>query len=126
MDGREKTGEPSGTETLESQFEYAWISEVLSSGRRRTVRANGQKKLRHRLELVNAAAQQSAASFEKNGTAALHDGAGQMRDSGMLERFASTDPKNGSGTDKKAANSFVRNGMSGTGMQDFGSVDKID
>ena len=82
--------------------------------------------MRHGLELVNAAAQQSAASFEKYEAAALHDGADQVRDSRMLERLASADPKDGSGICKKAANSFVRNRMCRTGMQDFCGVDKID
>ena len=126
MDGSEETGKPSGAETLERQFECARIAEVPSGGRRRTIRANGQKKLRHGLELVNAAAEQSAASFEKYEAAALHDGADQVRDPGMLERLASADPKDGSGTCKKAANSFMRNRMCRAGMQDLCGVDKID
>ena len=87
---------------------------------------NGQKKLRHGLELVNAAAQQRAACFEKYEAAALRDGADQVRDSGMLKRLASTDPENGRGTDKEAANSFMRYGMRGTGVQNLCGVDKID
>src|SRR2546427_789723 len=93
---------------------------------RRTVRANGQKELRHGLELVNAAAQQRAACFEKYEAAALRDGADQVRDSGMLKRLASADPENGRGTDKEAANSFMRYGMRGTGVQNLCGVDKID
>src|SRR6266850_2248901 len=126
VDGREETGEPRGAETLERQFECARMAEFPSGGGRRTFRANGQKKLRHGLELVNAAAQQSAASFEKNETAALHDGADEVRDSGMLQRLASADPENGCGTEEQAANSFVRNGMCRTGMQDFCGVDEIN
>src|SRR6266403_1044907 len=126
MDGGEETGEPSGAEALQRQFECARIAEVPSGGRQRTIRANGQKKLRHGLELVNAAAEQSAASFEKYEAAALPDGADKVRDPGMLERLASADPENGRGTAQEATNSFVRNGMSGAGMQDFSGVDKID
>src|SRR5882672_1916422 len=126
MDGGEETGEPSGAEALERQFECARIAEFRSGGGRRTVRANGQKKLRHGLELVNAAAQQSAARLEKYETAGLHDSADQVRDSGMLERLASADPENGCRTAQEATNSFMRNGMSRTGVQDFCCVDEID
>jgi hypothetical protein len=60
---------------------------------------------------VNAAAQQLAASFQKNEAAAPDDGADQMRDSGMFERLASADPNDGRGTAQEATNSFMRNGM---------------
>jgi hypothetical protein len=75
---------------------------------------------------VNAAAQQSTASFQEYEAAALHDGTDQVRDSGMLERFTSADPENGRGTGKEATNSFVRNRMGGSRVQDFCGVDEIN
>jgi hypothetical protein len=75
---------------------------------------------------VNAAAQQTATCFEKNEAAALHDGSDQVGDSGMIERLTTADPENGRGADKEAANSFVRNGMCGTSVQDLCSVDEIE
>jgi hypothetical protein len=44
----------------------------------------------------------------------------------MIERLTTADPENGRGADKEAANSFVRNGMCGTSVQDLCSVDEIE
>jgi len=110
MRGGEEAGQPCGAKAFESQFQWGWIAR-LATERGRGVETNGQKKSRRGLEFVNAAAQQIAASFEKNEAAALRDGLNEMRDSGMLERLASADPQNGGGAIKNALNLFVRNGM---------------
>ena len=126
MHSSEKTRELRRAESFEGQFECAGLAGIRIRRHGRTIRADGKKQLRHGLKFMNAAAQKRSTCFEKNETAALHDGLDQVRNSGMLQRLAPADPKDGRGTGKKAVNSFMRNGMSRARVQDFCRVDKIN
>ena len=125
MRGGKEAGEPGGADSFEGQFERGGIARLATDGGR-GVETNGEKQSRRGLKFVNAAAERIAARFEKNEASAWRKGADKMRDARMLQRFATADPENGRGTIENAANLFVRNGMSRSGVQDFRSVDELD
>jgi hypothetical protein len=75
---------------------------------------------------MNAATQKRSIGFEENKMTAVRDGADQMRNAGMIERFASTDPNNRRAAGDNFANLFVRNRMARIGMQNFCRIHELD
>src|SRR6266404_2745449 len=75
---------------------------------------------------MDAAAEKSSSGFEENKMAALRDGANQMRNAGMTQRFASPDPNDRRAAANNIADLFVRNRMAGIGMQNFCRIRELD
>jgi hypothetical protein len=71
---------------------------------------------------MNAAAKKPSIGFEKNGMTAPREGANQMRDARVMQRFASADPNDRRTAADEIANLFVRNRMAGIVMQDFRGI----
>ena len=117
MDGREKTGEPRGAESLDGETSF---------GRLDGVQANDKKEMRHGLKFMNATAQKMSVGLEKNVVAARRHGADKMRNPRMIQRLTSPNPNHGSRTGKDAADFFVNNRMIGSRMQDLGRIGKSE
>jgi hypothetical protein len=75
---------------------------------------------------MNAAAEKSSIGFEENKMTILRNGANQVRDAGMKQRFASANPNDRGAAADNIAHLFVRNGMAGISMQNFRSIDELD
>jgi hypothetical protein len=75
---------------------------------------------------MNAAAKKRSIGFEENKMTAPRDGANQMRNARMKQRFACSDPNGRRTAVDKIANFFVRNGMAGIVMQNFRGIQELD
>src|SRR5260370_28432239 len=75
---------------------------------------------------MDAAAEKSSIGFEEYKMTILRDGANQMRNAGMMQRFASPDPNDRRAAANNIADLFVRNRMAGIGMQNFRRIHELD
>src|SRR5258708_39938017 len=75
---------------------------------------------------MDAAAEKGSIGFEENKMTVLRDGANQMRNAGMMQRFASPDPNNRRAAANDIADFLVRNRMAGIGMQNFCRIHELD
>src|SRR5713101_3140205 len=75
---------------------------------------------------MNAAAEKSSIGFEENKMTILRDGANQVRNAGMMQRFASPDPNDRRAAANDIADFFVRNRMAGIGMQNFRRIHELN
>src|SRR5258708_7931000 len=75
---------------------------------------------------MDAATEKSSIGFEENKMTVLRDGTNQMRNAGMMQRFASPDPNDRRAAANNIANLFVRNRMAGIGMQNFRRIHELD
>src|SRR5712664_2903447 len=121
-----KTGEPRGADALHGQFRCARPEAAGLATERAKLKTNGQKKPRHRLKLMHAAAEKSAIGFEENKMTAVRDGANQMRNAGMMQRFASPDPNDRRAAGNNFTDLFVGNRMAGIGMQNIRRIYELD
>src|SRR5260370_34760329 len=121
-----KAREPRGTDALHGQFRRARTESAGRATQRVILETNGQNEPRYRLKLMNAAAEKSSIGFEENKMTVLRDGADQMRNAGMMQRFASPDPNDRRAAANDIADFFVRNRMAGIGMQNFRRIHELD
>src|SRR5260370_6886921 len=75
---------------------------------------------------MDAAAEKSSIGFEEYKMTILRDGANQMRNAGMMQRFASPDPNDRRAAANNIADLFVRNRMAGIGLQNFRRIHELD
>src|SRR5258708_39327607 len=75
---------------------------------------------------MHAAAEKSSIGFEEDKMAAVRDGANQMRNAGVIQWLASPDPNNRRAAANNIADLFVRNRMTGIGMQNFRRIHELD
>src|ERR1700738_4972021 len=74
---------------------------------------------------MNAAAEERSIGFQENKMTALRDSADQMRNPGMTERFASSDPNNRRAAANDVADLFMRDRMAGIGMQNLCRIHEL-
>src|SRR5260370_16266199 len=75
---------------------------------------------------MDAAAEKSSIGFEENKMTILRNGANQVRNAGMMQRFASPDPNDRRAAANNIADLFVRNRMAGIGMQNLRRIHELD
>src|ERR1700682_6519040 len=75
---------------------------------------------------MHAAAEKNSIGFEENKMAAVRDSANQMRNAGMMQRFASSDPNDRRLAANNIADLLVRNRMVGIGMQNFCRIHELN
>src|SRR5713226_1771077 len=119
MHADQKAGEPRRTHAFLGQFECACSKAFRGTALRTGFHANSQKEPRHGLKLMNAAAKMRSIGFEKNKMTSLRDRSNQMRNTGMMQRLASSDPHDRRAAGNNFANLFMRNRMVGVVMQNF-------
>lgn len=113
MDRGKETRETRRVDPLHGPFEC---------GRSRKAKPKGQKHPGKRLKLMNPPPQKGSTCLEKNETATKCAGPHKMANSRMIERLGTANPHDRRGTGDDGAHSFMRNGMSGTEMQDLGGI----